>query len=221
MRLGQAELANLQGLPHTMNYLQRFAIIAWDLDGVLFNSAHQSDFHRYIRENALRQKHLIITFRSCGLEDLIWSDLASCGARLTADHFERVVSVPHSLWLERASDGGHSLAYREWKGQVAASLGAEVLIDDDRDHVLPGCLRYGVEYYHPLDLYADPAVVPDYEASPDRAAEALVERSTVPPPLTKFMPPLQSSLPPRLPGARRDDRTGHPTQSRSTGAPSA
>lgn len=204
-----------------MRHLQRFKKIAWDFDGVLFDSARQSDFHHYIRANALQQKHLLITFRSSGLEDLIWSDLASCDARLSDDHFERVVSVPHSLWLERASDGGHSLAYREWKGQVAASLGAEVLIDDDRDHVMPGCLRYGVEYYHPLDLYADPAGAPNDEASPDRAAEALVERSTVPPPLINFMPPWGGSLPPRLPCARRYDSTRQTTQSRSTDDPSA
>ena len=135
--------------------------MGWDFDQTLIDSPNASMFWRFIELNPYGQEHHIVTFRSGGMENTIFEELKSHGSRLEEIHFTAVHSVPHEMWESyhrRPMKLVASLAeiaddpYVLWKATTCLEQGIGVLIDDATHHVMPGCKRHGIDYYHPDDL---------------------------------------------------------------------
>jgi hypothetical protein len=138
--------------------------IAWDFDGTLLDHPASPLMHRFIRENR-HIRHVIVTFRSHGTEDLVWSELGRHRSAPDRACFDGVLNVPDEMWetvRDRRKRLGfarhlmpHSSAeqrYREWKGWACWQHGLTALVDDMPAMVAAGCLRYGVALFHPKDF---------------------------------------------------------------------
>jgi hypothetical protein len=143
-----------------MDFLTNFSRIGWDVDDTLIGSRHADEIADYIRTNSRGQQHFIITFRSHGMQHRVFPDLAAYG--IDASHFVSLTNCPDAVYEAQGEP------YREWKGSICATLGIEVLVDDDTENVCPGCDKHGVAHVHPDDLF----IAPEFVARPRDAADA-------------------------------------------------
>lgn len=132
--------------------------IGWDADGTLLDHPRAPAMHEFIRRTP-EKRHVIVTFRSHGMERRIWTDLFRETDLLGRDDFDSVVNMSDEMfereYLSSRTPAGLFIPtrrYIEWKGEVCAHLGLTVLVDDATDQVLPGCERYGIIHIHPDDL---------------------------------------------------------------------
>lgn len=131
-----------------MDYLSNFKRIGWDVDGTLIGSRQADEIAYYIRTNPLNQQHYIITFRSHGMQHRVFRDLEAYD--LDSSHFVSLTNCPDAIYEAQGEP------YREWKGSICASLGIEVLVDDDWENAAAGCEKHRVAHIHPDDLFIDP-----------------------------------------------------------------
>lgn len=131
-----------------MDFLANFKRIGWDVDDTLIGSRHADEIADHIRSNPLDQQHYIITFRSHGMQDHVFTDLKANG--LDQTHFVSMSNCPDAIYEAQGA------RYREWKGAICAELGIEVLVDDDIENVASGCDKHGIAHIHPDDLFIDP-----------------------------------------------------------------
>lgn len=126
--------------------------IAWDMDGTLVDGPNSTFFRQYITATPHKTHH-IVTFRDQKWANRIPDELTMVG--FDTKHIVKIHPCPSELWLayvtrDRTPVGHPSLAladeYLHWKGKVAKKLGCTVLIDDMVDHVIKGCIFYGVEF---------------------------------------------------------------------------
>ena len=141
-----------------MDFLTNFSRIGWDVDDTLIGSRHAEEVADYIRTNPHGQQHYIITFRSHGMQHRVFLDLAAYG--LDASHFVSLTNCPDSLYEAKGE------LYRDWKGSICATLGIEVLVDDDTENVSAGCDKHGVAHVHPDDL----SIAPEFARARSRDA---------------------------------------------------
>lgn len=136
--------------------LRDYRVIAWDMDDTLIGHPNSEAFWRFIRENPYNQTHHIVTMRSHGMEQRIFSDLEMFGSDLERHHFGEIVNIPNSLFEEfqRSSDIDPAHPFFTFKGRACARLDAEVLIDDMEAKGISkrGCDEHGIEHIHPDDL---------------------------------------------------------------------
>lgn len=144
-----------------INDLAKYPAIGWDFDGTLINCANAPLFWSFIKANP-QIKHVIVTFRTHGLEDRVFDVLEAMGGPV-AHHFDGLASIPYELWernnhcIKRrgyADLGGpptsDEIEYQMWKGMKCAELGLPVLIDDMGVDVEDGCKYHGVEWFDPM-----------------------------------------------------------------------
>lgn len=133
------------------NSLAKFRCIGWDFDDTLIGHQSSPLFWDYIRRNPHGQEHYIITFRTGYLLDSLWHDLTKELSGLGKHHFRGLFGVPEVLFANFiAGDNLDSSAeYLEWKGMRCFAAGIDILVDDAAEHVIKGCLRFGVAYLHP------------------------------------------------------------------------
>lgn len=132
-----------------MNDITRYASLGWDFDLTLWGHAKSMRFWNRILENPHRQTHHIITFRTGGLLDRLWTDLADAHCPLLPLHFRGIHGVPEEIYRAFVYGHGGGDRYRYWKGRVCRELGIECLIDDATLDVQPGCERYQIAHCHP------------------------------------------------------------------------
>lgn len=135
--------------------------IAWDFDGTLVDHPASPLLHQFIREHrAIR--HVIITFRTNGTENLVWSELARHRTAPDRSCFDGILNVPDEMW-EKVRDrrkrlglarhlvphSSSELEYRRWKGWACREHSITALVDDMTAMVASGCHRYGVALFHP------------------------------------------------------------------------
>lgn len=138
--------------------------IAWDFDGTLIDHPAAPLLHRFIREHR-GIRHVIVTFRTHGTENLVWSELARYQTAPDRGCFDGVLNIPDEIWEEvrdrrkRLGFARHllprSLAevrYREWKGWACRAHNLTALVDDMPAMVAGGCRRYDVALFHPKDF---------------------------------------------------------------------
>ena len=147
-----------------MKKLEKYLNIGWDFDDTLIDHPNSVKMWDFIDHNPYGQKHHLITFRSGGLENRIFGDLAVRGSILIESHFENVFNIDHQVWIDFQTiepklilslDDLKDDPYLNWKGEICYAHGIEVLIDDMTFNVLPGCQRHGIDYIHPNDLLDD------------------------------------------------------------------
>jgi hypothetical protein len=140
--------------------------IAWDFDGTLVDHPASPLLHQFIRAHR-GIRHVIITFRTHGMESLVWSELARHRAAPPRSCFDGVLNVPDEMW-ERVSDRrkrlglvrhlvppfAAELQYRRWKGWACQKHAITALVDDMPAMVASGCRRYGIALFHPKDFLA-------------------------------------------------------------------
>jgi 8-oxo-dGTP pyrophosphatase MutT (NUDIX family) len=141
--------------------------IGWDFDGTLIGHPASPMLHGFIRATPER-RHVIVTFRTHELRAALPRDLAAIPGAPPISAFAAVESIPDALWLafeedrqRREAGALHGpltaaeRAYVEWKGATCRRLGLTVLVDDDAEHVGPGCEAHGVALVRPDCLCAD------------------------------------------------------------------
>jgi hypothetical protein len=142
--------------------LSPYNAIAWDFDETLIDCPASPILWDFIKNNS-GIKHVIVTFRSHGLEHAIWRDLERRGAPIGQFDFDGIISVDYDVWeahneCEEQRRGGaltgplteSERAYIEWKGEACHENGLSVLVDDKTVHVKQGCDKYGIALFDPL-----------------------------------------------------------------------
>jgi hypothetical protein len=143
------------------NILSSYEQIGWDFDGTLVEHPASEIMQSYIRA-APQKRHYIVTFRTHGLLTDLPHDLAAYRDAPPLNVFVKILSVDPDVWYAHATAEMQrrsgilkgpltdaELLYREWKGLVCRQHGIPVMIDDNAEHVVPGCERYAVKYVHP------------------------------------------------------------------------
>ena len=150
--------------------LDQHVAIGWDFDNTLIDHPNSAQIHRYIRAHP-EKRHLIITFRSFGWQDEVWSALAACPGAPARGCFHGLVNMDDARFVPAVPETGahveHARAhdairiidgrllitdvesYVEWKGLTCRKLGLTVLVDDKPECVLPGCSKHGIVHVHP------------------------------------------------------------------------
>ena len=138
--------------------------IGWDIDGTMYEhdgsrtaatDARCRAMHDYILAHP-EKKHYVVTFRSGAWANQVWADLLRVNPNAPGpEHFEGLLNMSVQMFDENCArnlGGGHysepTQTYKEWKGMICAQHGITVLVDDNPDHVVPGCDRYGVLHLH-------------------------------------------------------------------------
>lgn len=143
--------------------LERFAGIAWDFDGTLIDHPKSPLMHTFICEHPEKQ-HVIVTFRTHGLERIMFHEMAAKYPNAPAkDQFDAVFNISDRAWAGFANaqakrqklDGRLTpweMYYVNWKGLVCSLRHLPVLVDDKTEDVLPGCEKYSIVFVHPDSL---------------------------------------------------------------------
>lgn len=147
-----------------LDKLLSFDVIGWDFDGTLIDHPNAPAFHRFISEHP-EKRHYIITFRTHGWQTRVFAELQKYPSAPPRECFTQVFNIDDKAWeafnrisLRRSLgiyDGPLTPwedYYFQWKGLMCKTYRIPMLIDDMRDHVLPGCERYDIIYFHPDEL---------------------------------------------------------------------
>jgi hypothetical protein len=145
----------------SFDLLKAHDAIGWDFDGTLIGHPASDLLHAFILAYP-KKRHVIVTFRTHGMEKHVWRDLGRYPFAPPARAFAGVLNISNAAWedhedalmrrgaglLEGAATVEEAL-YREWKGMTCAQHGLTVLVDDMPELVEAGCRKHGVAYFHP------------------------------------------------------------------------
>lgn len=144
-----------------MNFecLDKHDIIGWDIDGTLVGHVRARMMYKYILAHP-EKKHYLVTFRSGFMNnnpwpEMVWDDLIRADSGLFREHFVALVHMTTEEYDENCSGrngniyAGPTDFYKEWKGMHCNLHGITVLVDDNAEHVLSGCKKYGIAYVDP------------------------------------------------------------------------
>ncbi len=144
--------------------LEKFSAIGWDFDNTLVDHPKSHLFHQFIKENP-QKTHVIITFRTHGLRNAIFENLARYQNAPDKSYFSKIFSISDEAWLAHSHAQSQRMMgvlkgsltppevyYITWKGDTCKRDNIPVLIDDKPEDTVPGCEKYGVTYFHPDDL---------------------------------------------------------------------
>ncbi|MCW3476742.1 hypothetical protein [Limobrevibacterium gyesilva] len=141
--------------------LRRHRAIAWDFDDTLIGHRSSPLLHAFIRSHR-HIRHVIVTFRSHGMQHGVWHDLAAYAAAPEPACFDAILNIPDETyeaferifrWREAGLYVGPMTeaerSYLGWKGAVCAQHGLTILIDDNTAHVRLGCDKHEIALFHP------------------------------------------------------------------------
>lgn len=156
--------------------------IGIDIDETLINGPNSRYLQRWVKHyHPTIQMHLV-TFRTEDDFDRIEEDLTAAGIELdlfhgihgipldVASEFYKLTakvgirgSVPEPKWQRTiryhnvSEDHYESLSemVKLWKGLKCKELGLTALVDDLEQMVVPGCVRYDIEWINALTLHKD------------------------------------------------------------------
>jgi hypothetical protein len=148
----------------TYSILDQHESIGWDVDGTMYEDhrtrtpetdARCRAMHEYILAHP-EKKHYVVTFRSGKWATKVWEDLLRVNPDAPGEEvFVGLLCMSVQMFDENcARNLGNGYyteptpIYKEWKGKICAENGITVLVDDNPNHVVPGCDRYGVLHLH-------------------------------------------------------------------------
>jgi hypothetical protein len=144
-----------------INILNQFNRIAWDFDGTLINHPNSPMLHKYIK-NTPEKTHIIVTFRSHGMQNNIFNDLKIYKTAPDPKLFQHIYNISNKAFEEfqittyKRKIGiitgeltSEELYYINWKGMICKNFNFPVLIDDKTEDVLPGCKIHDIKLFHP------------------------------------------------------------------------
>lgn len=148
----------------TFPILEEHDAIGWDFDGTLYDHKASEAMHRFILEHP-EKRHVIVTFRTHGIQHRVFEELAQYPKAPKPDAFDGVLNIEDVAW-EKFSRNRHArsrgeigpalteeeIYYLDWKGATCAKHGLTVLVDDMVDRVRDGCEKNGVVYVNPDDF---------------------------------------------------------------------
>lgn len=146
--------------------LRRHHGIAWDFDETLVDHPASIRLQAFIVANP-QIHHVIVTFRSHGMERRVWDDLARYPDAPTEAAFAGMINISNRAYEAFSRDNDArvdglkpltgpltpaELYYVNWKGRMAAQHGLTALVDDRTEQVAAGCQTYGITLFHPADF---------------------------------------------------------------------
>lgn len=139
-------------LEFKLSDLEQYPILAWDFDDTLVDQEHSYLFFDYIM-NHQNQKHVIVTHRSHGWQNMIGIDFERFhGEKATISIIKEVYACPDDLFGQYQAGTiilpDEYNQFYNWKGQICRKIGAGALIDDNIDHCAKGCELAGVNFYY-------------------------------------------------------------------------
>lgn len=146
----------------TISALCGHKAIAWDFDDTLVGHPNAPIMHRFIAQNP-HLRHVIVTFRTHGMQDRIFDELGRYRTAPPESAFEAVINISDRRWEDFHKKQKQNISYAfglspeekyylEWKGMVCRDNGLTVLVDDDTENVRLGCERYHIVHLHPDDV---------------------------------------------------------------------
>ena len=148
-----------------IDLLRKYPSIGWDFDKTIFGAPYSRKLQYFIKETLGQIKHNIITFRfgDTGRHDLM-NDMIKDGI-LKPHYFKHIVTYDEDLFFEYIGTykermqgkligplNNVELDFREYKGRACHALDIPVLIDDDRQNTIMGCLKYDIKLIDPVTL---------------------------------------------------------------------
>lgn len=148
-----------------IDQLLRYDAIGWDFDGTLIEHPYSELLQDFIIAHP-EKRHIIVTFRTHGYQRVMFRDMT----RLYRDSprpaaFTDILNISDKAWEQftmyqqkRVLDqldgplNPWEEYYVEWKGMACHKAHVPVLVDDMTDLVMPGCIKYGIDYLHPDEL---------------------------------------------------------------------
>jgi hypothetical protein len=148
----------------TFPILAQHDAIGWDFDETLARHGNSEAMHAFIKAHP-DKRHVIVTFRTHGMQDGVFDELSVYPNAPGPEAFEAVLNIEDEAW-ERFSAHRHARQrgeigaalteaetyYLEWKGAMCRKHGLTVLVDDMVDRVKDGCEKNGIVYINPDDL---------------------------------------------------------------------
>lgn len=141
--------------------------IGWDFDNTLVDAPTSPLLHAFIIEHP-EIRHCIVTFRTHGMRDAIWRDLAQYPDAPAPSMFQTVFSISDAAWMEnemallqrrRGTLTGPwtppEIYYRSWKALTCLKHRLSVLVDDDLVTCQAGCDEHAIKLVHP-EAFAHP-----------------------------------------------------------------
>lgn len=138
--------------------------IGWDFDGTLIDHPASEAMHAFILAHP-EKRHVIVTFRTHGMERRIWRELAQYPGAPRSENFVGILNIEDEAWeahnthtiqrqIGRLSGPPtkEELYYVEWKGMVCHRHGLTALVDDNIPHTISGCEKHGIILIDPNDL---------------------------------------------------------------------
>ncbi|CAM6054945.1 unnamed protein product [Sphagnum tenellum] len=142
--------------PKPLRILDPHDAIAWDFDKTLIDNEHTPLFYEYIH-NTPNKRHVIVTFRTHGMQDRMFQELAANNGPAETD-FAGYANISNEAWEAWNADAKKrrigdlkgppteaETYYTHWKGETCHKLGLSILVDDDIRNTLPGCRKFGVK----------------------------------------------------------------------------
>lgn len=155
---------NLYEMSRVKEIFQKHKKIALDIDHTLIGNSRAKIFlWDYISKNPYSHEYYLVTFRFGVTKKTAFSDIEK-ESGLGKKYFKDIFFVPDSLVEEYEKliknkyimnekiDYQKIMQLKLWKASICKMNKCFVLVDDLTEFVLPGCLAYGIEYYHPDDL---------------------------------------------------------------------
>jgi hypothetical protein len=148
----------------TFAILEHHNAIGWDFDETLVRHPYSAAMHAYIKTHP-EKRHVIVTFRTHGLQNRVFEELALYPDAPGPEAFDAVLNIADEAWAKFDAHRSARLRgeigpelteaetyYLEWKGATCREHGLTVLVDDMVDRVHEGCKKNGIVYVNPDDL---------------------------------------------------------------------
>jgi hypothetical protein len=134
--------------------------IGWDFDLTLIDSPASPVLQDFIKDHP-EIRHVIVTFRSHGMQNTIFKELARQKAAPPQSMFNGILNIENRAYEEFQHDQTrrltgvlsgppteHELYYWNWKGLTCKQHGLTALVDDKADHTEDGCRDTGVTFFN-------------------------------------------------------------------------
>jgi hypothetical protein len=130
------------------------------------NQQNARHFWEFIKATPMK-RHVIVTFRTHGMEDVVWRDLAAETRLVGPENFAGVLNIADQDWMNYSDalalrrlgclpdePTPAEVHYLGWKGQTCRQNRLTAMVDDDIGLVMNGCEQHGVTFFdsqYPLE----------------------------------------------------------------------
>lgn len=142
--------------------------IGIDIDGTIIDHKNSEYLQDMVREFHKTKSFYLVTFRTHGWETQVFREMRQkYGFRSPSSRcFIGILNIPVEIYNNAMTFRSRGLEeyavydqlYKNWKGYICKKHDITILIDDRPEDVLPGCLKYGVEFMHPDQVIDDGSV---------------------------------------------------------------